>query len=161
MKIRVGFGYDVHQLKEGRSCRLGGVLFESDLGPDGHSDADVLLHAVCDAILGAAGLRDIGFHFPNTDDSFKGADSRDLLDEVVILMTEKGWTIGNIDATLVSEVPKISPKIQEIKESIASRCNIEPDDVGVKATTSEKLGFVGKKEGIEAYAVVLINSTNG
>lgn len=129
---------------------------ESELGPDGHSDADVLLHAICDAILGAAGLRDIGFHFPNTSDDFKGADSRDLLTEVMRLTAEKGWSVGNIDATLVSEVPKIAPHIIAIKEQIAKLCHITVDEVGVKATTSEKLGFVGAKQGIEAYAVVLL-----
>jgi len=129
---------------------------ESELGPDGHSDADVLLHAVCDAILGAVGLRDIGFHFPNTSDDFKGADSRDLLTEVMRLTAEKGWSVGNIDATLVSEVPKIAPHIIAIKEQIAKLCHITVDEVGVKATTSEKLGFVGAKQGIEAYAVVLL-----
>lgn len=129
---------------------------ESELGPNGHSDADVLLHAVCDAILGAAGLRDIGFHFPNTSDDFKGADSRDLLTEVMRLTAEKGWSVGNIDATLVSEVPKIAPHIIAIKEQIAKLCHITVDEVGVKATTSEKLGFVGAKQGIEAYAVVLL-----
>jgi 2-C-methyl-D-erythritol 2,4-cyclodiphosphate synthase len=156
MKIRVGFGYDVHQLKEGRLCRLGGVEIPSDIGPDGHSDADVLLHAVCDAILGAAGLRDIGFHFPNTSNEFKDADSRNLLSSVMKLISEKGYHVGNIDATLVAEVPKISPYILDIKNSIASLCNIENEDVGVKATTSETVGFVGRKEGIEAYAVVLL-----
>jgi len=159
MKIRVGFGYDVHQLKEGRLCRLGGVEIPSELGPDGHSDADVLLHAVCDALLGAAGLRDIGFYFPNTSDDFKGADSRELLKEVMRLITEKNFELGNIDATLISETPKISPYIQEIKDSIAGICGIESDEVGVKATTAEKMGFVGRKEGIEAHAVVLLEKT--
>lgn len=157
MKIKVGFGYDVHQLKSGRPCILGGVTFDSDLGPDGHSDADVLLHAVCDAILGAAGLRDIGFHFPNTDDSYKGADSQELLREVMALIKEKGYSVGNVDSTVVSEVPKINPKIDEIKQNIARLCEIEPEDVGVKATTSEKVGFVGRREGIEAYSVVLLS----
>jgi len=156
MKIRVGFGYDVHQLKEGRLCRLGGVEIPSTIGPDGHSDADVLLHAICDAILGAAGLRDIGFHFPNTSDDFKDADSRNLLLDVMKLISEKGYRVGNVDATLVSEVPKIAPYIAEIKSSIASLCAIQNDEVGVKATTSEKVGFVGQKEGIEAYVVVLL-----
>jgi 2-C-methyl-D-erythritol 2,4-cyclodiphosphate synthase len=156
MRIRVGLGYDVHQLKAGRPCVLGGVLFESELGPDGHSDADVLLHAVCDAILGAAGLRDIGYHFPNTDQSFKDADSKKLLMEVIRLIKKEGFRVGNIDATLVSEQPKISPRIQEIKESIADLCEILPSEVGVKATTSEKVGFVGREEGIEAQAVVLL-----
>lgn len=156
MRIRVGFGYDVHQLKKGRLCRLGGVDIPSEVGPDGHSDADVLLHAICDAILGAAGLRDIGFHFPNTSDEFKDADSRGLLSDVVALIEGKGYSIGNVDATLVSEVPKIAPHIAQIKASIASLCKIDEGDVGVKATTSEKVGFVGRKEGIEAYAVVLL-----
>ncbi|HAW19569.1 MAG TPA: 2-C-methyl-D-erythritol 2,4-cyclodiphosphate synthase [Flavobacteriales bacterium] len=159
MRIRVGLGYDVHQLKPGRPCVLGGVLFESELGPDGHSDADVLLHAICDAILGAAGLRDIGFHFPNTDQSFKGADSRELLKEVIRLIKKEGFRVGNIDATLVSEQPKISPRIQEIKESIAGLCEILATEVGIKATTSEKVGFVGREEGIEAQAVVLLFDT--
>lgn len=156
MKIRVGLGYDVHQLQQGRPCRLGGVDFESDLGPVGHSDADVLLHAVCDALLGAAGLRDIGYHFPNTDQQFKDADSRLLLKEVMALISAEGYEVQNVDATVISEVPKIAPKIDEIKASIAAHCFIEPDQVGVKATTSEKVGFVGRKEGIEAQAVVLL-----
>ena len=156
MKIRVGLGYDVHQLKEGRPCVLGGVVFESTLGPDGHSDADVLLHAICDAILGAAGLRDIGFHFPNTDDSFKNADSRMLLKQVMHLVSKEGYRVENVDATLVSERPKISPRIQEMKDSIAGLCEIESNAVGVKATTSEKLGFIGREEGLEAQAVVLL-----
>ena len=156
MKIRVGLGYDVHQLKEGRPCVLGGVKFEATLGPDGHSDADVLLHAICDAILGAAGLRDIGYHFPNTDHSFKNADSRLLLKRVIELVGEKGYRIENIDATVVSEQPKISPLIDNIKTSIAQLCLIEKDAVGVKATTSEKVGFVGREEGIEAHAVALL-----
>lgn len=156
MKIRVGLGYDVHQLKEGRPCVLGGVVFDSTLGPDGHSDADVLLHAICDAILGAAGLRDIGFHFPNTDDSFKDADSRMLLKQVMHVVSKEGYRVENVDATLVSERPKISPRIQEMKDSIAGLCEIESNAVGVKATTSEKLGFIGREEGLEAQAVVLL-----
>lgn len=157
MKIKVGFGYDVHQLKVGRPCVLGGVHFESEVGPVGHSDADVLLHAICDAILGAAGLRDIGFHFPNTDPQFKNADSAALLASVMKLVSEKGFTVGNVDAAIVSEKPKISPKIAEMKARIASLCGIEAEDVGVKATTAEKMGFVGRGEGIEAYAVVLLH----
>ncbi len=156
MKFRVGLGYDVHQLKAGRASRLGGVDIPSDIGPDGHSDADVLLHAICDAILGAAGLRDIGYHFPNTSDDFKDADSRNLLRRVMELIEEKGYQVGNVDATLVSEVPKIAPYIAEIKASIAKLCKVEDDAVGVKATTSEKVGFIGRKEGIEAHAVVLL-----
>ncbi|GAB5538932.1 MAG: 2-C-methyl-D-erythritol 2,4-cyclodiphosphate synthase [Salibacteraceae bacterium] len=156
MKIRVGLGYDVHQLKPGRPCVLGGVEFDSPLGPDGHSDADVLLHAVCDAILGAAGLRDIGYHFPNTDQSFKNADSRVLLQHVMKLVSKEGYRVENIDATLVAERPKVGPKIEEMKASIAGLCGIESNAVGVKATTSEKVGFVGREEGIEAQAVVLL-----
>jgi len=157
MQFKVGFGYDVHQLKEGRPCILGGVRFDSEIGPDGHSDADVLLHAICDALLGAAGLRDIGFHFPNTDETYKGADSKGLLLRVMDLLRDKGFGVGNIDATVVSEKPKIAPRIEEMKTSIAQLCNITREDIGVKATTSEKLGFVGRGEGIEAYAVVLIH----
>jgi len=153
---RTGIGFDVHALAEDRLLIIGGVYIPHQKGLLGHSDADVLLHAICDAILGAAGLRDIGFHFPNTSDEFKDADSRNLLSDVMTLISEKGYQVGNIDATLVSEVPKISPYISQIKASIASLCNLEDDEVGVKATTSETVGFVGRKEGIEAYAVVLL-----
>ena len=156
MKFRVGLGYDVHQLKAGRPCVLGGVKLDSSLGPDGHSDADVLLHAICDALLGAAGLRDIGHHFPNTDPLFKDADSRKLLTSVIGLIAERGYRVENIDATVISEAPKISSKIDEIKASIAALCKIEKDAVGVKATTAERMGFVGRQEGIEAQAVALI-----
>lgn len=156
MKIRVGLGYDVHQLKEGRPCIIGGVKFESNLGPDGHSDADVLLHAICDAILGAAGLRDIGYYFPNTSDEYKDADSRILLEQVMKLIEAEGYRVENVDATVVSEQPKISPRIDEIKQSIGACCKIDTDAVGVKATTSEKVGFIGRQEGIEAQAVVLL-----
>lgn len=159
MKIKVGFGYDVHQLKPGRKCVLGGIEIPSELGPDGHSDADVLLHAICDAILGAIGERDIGFHFPNTNDDFKDADSKDLLREVMNITTGKGYKIGNVDATLVSETPKIAPHIAAMKASIAGLIGVEDEDVGVKATTSETVGFVGRKEGIEAYAVVLVHKS--
>ncbi len=157
MKIKVGFGYDVHQLKPGRKCVLGGVEIPSELGPDGHSDADVLLHAICDAILGAIGQRDIGYHFPNTNADFKDADSRELLKAVMKITKEKGFEVGNVDATLVSEVPKIAPHISAMKASIADLLEVETDDVGVKATTSETVGFVGRKEGIEAHAVVLVH----
>ena len=156
MDLKIGFGFDVHQLQEGYDLWIGGVKVPSEKGSVGHSDADVLLHAICDAILGAAGLRDIGFHFPNTSDDFKDADSRNLLTAVMTLITDKGYNVGNIDATLVSEVPKISPYISDIKASISSLCNLADDEVGVKATTSETVGFVGRREGIEAYAVVLL-----
>ena len=157
MKIKVGFGYDVHQLKPGRKCVLGGVEIESDLGPSGHSDADVLLHAICDAVLGAIGARDIGYHFPNTSEAFKDADSRELLKEVMDMTRAKGFEVGNVDATLVSETPKIAPHIEAMKSSISALLGVDPEDVGVKATTSEKIGFVGRREGIEAYAVVLVH----
>ncbi|GAB4377034.1 MAG: 2-C-methyl-D-erythritol 2,4-cyclodiphosphate synthase [Salibacteraceae bacterium] len=160
MNIRVGFGYDIHQLVEGRKCCLAGVLFDSDLGPVGHSDADVLSHAICDALLGAAGLRDIGHHFPNTDPSFKDADSIHLIELVVAQLNQKGYTIGNIDATLVAEVPRINPRVDEMKANIARACRIDVSDVAIKATTAEKLGPIGSKEGIEAYAVCLVSKNH-
>lgn len=156
MKIRVGFGYDVHQLQEGREMWLGGVLIPSSFGPLGHSDADVLLHAICDAILGAAGLRDIGYYFPDTSSDFKGIDSKILLSKTVALAADRGWSIGNIDATLCLEKPKIKPHVEDMRRTIAALCNIETDDVSIKATTSEKMGFVGREEGVNAYAVVLL-----
>lgn len=156
MKVRVGFGYDVHQLKEGREMWLGGVQIPSSFGPLGHSDADVLLHAICDAILGAAGLRDIGFYFPDTSADFKNIDSKILLSQTVTLARERGWTIGNIDATLCLEKPKIKPHVEAMRSAIAEICKIETDDVSIKATTSEKMGFVGREEGVNAYAVVLL-----
>lgn len=159
MNLRVGLGYDVHQLAPGRPCKLGGVLFDSPIGPLGHSDADVLLHAICDAILGAAGLRDIGFHFPNTDPSFHNADSLNLLKEVMKLAAAKGYSVVNIDATVIAEAPKIAPRIADIKATIAHACGLETECIGVKATTGEKMGFVGRGEGIEAMAVVLMCKT--
>lgn len=154
--FRVGFGYDVHQLAEGESLILGGVPLEHSKGTVGHSDADALLHAISDALLGAAGLRDIGFHFPDTDPQYKGADSRELLRQVVSLLHEKGWYIGNIDATLVLEKPKINPHVPAMKEAIAEILQVTEDAVGLKATTSERMGFVGREEGVAAYAVALI-----
>jgi 2-C-methyl-D-erythritol 2,4-cyclodiphosphate synthase len=159
MKIRVGFGYDVHQLQEGRACKLGGVVIPSDKGPYGHSDADVLIHAVCDALLGAAGLRDIGFYFPNNDEAYRGIDSTVLLEEVVELIGKKGFTVSNIDATLVLEQPKVNPHIEAIKLRLASLLQVTADDIGIKATTNEKLGFIGREEGVCAYAVALIQGT--
>jgi 2-C-methyl-D-erythritol 2,4-cyclodiphosphate synthase len=156
MKIRVGFGYDVHQLKEGRELWLGGVHIPHAIGALGHSDADVLLHAICDALLGAAGLRDIGFHFPDTSADFKNIDSKILLRQTVSLVNEKGWSIGNIDATLCLEKPKIMPHIDAMKASIAACTGLEIDDISIKATTSEKMGFVGRGEGVNAYAVALL-----
>lgn len=156
MNIRVGFGFDVHPLAEGRDLWLGGVKIESPKGAVGHSDADVLLHAICDALLGAAGLQDIGHHFPNTDERFKGIDSKILLAETAKLITEKGYTVGNIDCTLVIEAPKINPHITAMKQAIAPILGIEVDAVGIKATTNEQLGYIGRGEGVAAHAVVLI-----
>ena len=157
MNIRVGFGYDVHPLGEGRELWLGGIKIAFDKGCVGHSDADVLLHAICDALLGAANLRDIGFHFPNTSPEFKGADSKLLLKKVNELLKEKNYSIGNIDATLSLEAPKINPHIPEMQKVIASVLEIDADCISIKATTNEKLGYVGKGEGVNAYAVALIS----
>ena len=156
MKIRVGFGFDVHQLKEGYPLFLGGVQLESEKGAVGHSDADVLIHAICDALLGAANMRDIGFHFPDTDPKFKGIDSKKLLMEVARLIKEKGYSIGNVDCTLVLEQPKIKPHIDLMQETLASVMQIEKDCISIKATTNEKMGFVGREEGLTAHAVALI-----
>lgn len=154
--IRVGLGFDVHQLVKGRELWLGGVRVEHNYGCDGHSDADVLLHAICDALLGAAGLRDIGFHFPNTDDSFKNIDSKILLAKVVKLLIEKNWSVGNIDATLAMERPKINPYVPEMIKTIARILHIEESNVSIKATTNETMGYVGRAEGVNAWAVVMI-----
>jgi 2-C-methyl-D-erythritol 2,4-cyclodiphosphate synthase len=154
--IRVGFGYDVHPLGEGRNLWLGGIKIDYDKGCVGHSDADVLLHAICDALLGAANLRDIGVHFPNTDPAFKGADSKKLLGAVVALLDNKGYAVGNVDATLSLEAPKVNPHIPAMQKVIAPILNVSEDDISIKATTNEKLGYVGKGEGVNAYAVALI-----
>lgn len=156
MKIRVGFGYDVHQLVEGRDLWLGGVKLPHTLGLKGHSDADVLIHAVCDALLGAANMRDIGYHFPDTSDKYKDIDSKVLLRETVRLIGEKGYKVGNIDATICAEQPKINPYIPQMQECLAGLMQVETDDVSIKATTTEKLGFTGRQEGMSAYAVALI-----
>jgi len=155
-KIRVGMGFDVHQLEEGRDMFLGGMKLVSMKGAVGHSDADVLIHAICDALLGAADLRDIGFHFANTDDRWKGMDSKFFLQEVTRLLAEQGWKIGNVDCTVCAEKPKINPYIPQMKKVLAPLMNVEEGDVSIKATTSEKLGYVGREEGITAYAVALI-----
>lgn len=155
-KIRVGFGFDVHQLKEQHPFVLGGVNLGHHSGAFGHSDADVLLHAICDALLGAANLRDIGFHFSNTDDRWKGISSLVLLQHVVKLLKEKGWGIGNIDAMVCLEAPKINPHTPAMKTHIAKAAGIDEDDISIKATTNEKLGFIGREEGVVAYAVCLI-----
>lgn len=154
--IRVGLGFDVHRLVKGRELWLGGVRIEHEYGCDGHSDADVLLHAICDALLGAAGLRDIGFHFPNTDASFKNIDSKILLDKVGKLLNEKNWSVGNIDATLAMERPKINPHVPEMVKTIAKILHIGEANVSIKATTNEMLGYVGKEEGVNAWAVAMI-----
>ncbi|CAN5626705.1 2-C-methyl-D-erythritol 2,4-cyclodiphosphate synthase [soil metagenome] len=156
MKIKVGFGFDVHQLEAGRLLTLGGVVIPHEKGALGHSDADVLIHAICDALLGAAGLKDIGYYFPDTSAEFKGIDSKILLDRVVKLLAEKGFSIGNVDTTLVLERPKINPHIDAMKEALAPLMNISVEDFSIKATTNEKMGFVGREEGVAAYAVALI-----
>lgn len=157
MKLRVGMGFDVHQLEEGHDFWLGGIKLESTKGATGHSDADVLIHALCDALLGAANLRDIGFHFSNTDPQWKGKDSKFFLSEVTRLLTDKGWKIENADCTLCLETPKINPHIQQMKKTLAPLMNISEDDISIKATTNEKLGYVGREEGVNAYAVALIS----
>ncbi|MBB4035715.1 2-C-methyl-D-erythritol 2,4-cyclodiphosphate synthase [Dysgonomonas hofstadii] len=156
MKIRVGFGYDVHRLADNRELWLGGVKIDHTQGLLGHSDADVLIHAVCDALLGAANLRDIGFHFPDTAGEYKDIDSKILLKRTLDVITEKGYKIGNIDATICAERPKINPHIPKMQEIMAGILNIPVDDISIKATTSEKMGFVGREEGFAAYAVALI-----
>lgn len=155
--IRIGHGYDVHRLVEDRKLILGGVEIEYQYGLLGHSDADVLLHAICDSLLGAAALGDIGKHFPDSDDRYKGIDSCLLLNEVVELIGSRGYTVGNIDATVIAQKPKLAPYIQTMRENIARLCKVELDAVNVKATTEEKLGFTGSGEGIAAHAVCLIN----
>jgi len=156
MKIKVGFGFDVHQLVEGRELWLGGVKIDHHKGADGHSDADVLLHAICDALLGAANLRDIGFHFSNTDSKYKNIDSKILLKEVVALLEAKNYRIGNVDATLCMEQPKINPHITAMQEVLAPIMKISVEDISIKATTNEGLGYVGSENGVNAYAVALI-----
>ena len=156
MKIRTGIGYDVHKLVEGKTLTVGGIEIPHTKGSLGHSDGDVLIHAICDALLGAANLRDIGFHFPDTSAKYKGIDSKILLKEVVQLIKEKGYEISNIDSTIVLQKPKIKDFIPKMKEALALTMELPSDDVSVKATTTEKLGFTGREEGISAYASVLI-----
>ena len=157
MKIKVGFGFDVHQLQKGRDFIIGGVKIPHSKGALGHSDADALIHAICDALLGAAGLKDIGFYFPDTSAEFKGIDSKILLKRVVDLISEKGYTIGNVVVSLVLEKPKIKPYIDEMINTLAPILKVELDDISIKATTNEKMGYVGREEGIAAYAVCLIS----
>ena len=156
MKIRVGMGFDVHQLAEGRDFWLGGIKIPAEKGAVGHSDADVLIHAICDALLGAANLRDIGFHFSNTDSRWKGKDSKYFLSEVTKMLLDKGWRIENVDCTLCLEKPKVNPHIPGMKKVLAPLMNICEDDISIKATTNETIGYVGREEGVNAYAVALI-----
>ena len=154
--MRIGFGFDVHQLSEDREFWLGGIKIPAAKGILGHSDADVLLHAICDAILGALALGDIGKHFPDTDQSFKGIDSKILLSKTIELISQKGYRIGNIDSSVVLQQPKIMPYADDMRKCIAELCQISIDDVSIKATTNEKMGFIGREEGIVAYAVVML-----
>jgi 2-C-methyl-D-erythritol 2,4-cyclodiphosphate synthase len=155
-KIKIGFGFDVHQLREDHPFILGGVHLEHHAGAFGHSDADVLLHAICDALLGAANMRDIGYHFSNKDERWKGISSLILLEHVVTLLKEKDFVIGNIDAMVCLEAPKINPHIPAMKKHIALSAGINEEDISIKATTNEQLGFIGREEGVVAYAVCLI-----
>lgn len=156
MKIRVGYGYDVHRLVVGRDCWIGGVKIPHEKGLLGHSDADVLIHAICDALLGAANMRDIGFHFPDNKEEFHNIDSKILLKKTVELIATKGYKVGNIDATVCAERPKLKPHIPDMQEVMARIIGIDTDDISIKATTEERLGFTGREEGISASAVVLI-----
>lgn len=156
MSLRVGFGFDVHRLDEGQPFFLGGIKIPHSKGAVGHSDADVLIHTICDAILGAADLRDIGFHFPDTDGKYKGIDSKILLKDVLALVRKEGYELSNIDATIALQVPKINPYVPKMKSVLAQTMGVAPGQISIKATTTEKLSFVGREEGISAYAVALI-----
>jgi 2-C-methyl-D-erythritol 2,4-cyclodiphosphate synthase len=156
MKIRIGQGYDVHRFVEGRELWLGGIKIPHEKGLLGHSDADVLIHAICDALLGAANLRDIGYHFPDHQNQFKNIDSKILLCETVKLLREKGFEIGNVDSIICAQQPKLEPYIEEMQQMLANVMGIDPENVSIKATTTEKLGFVGREEGIAAFAVALV-----
>lgn len=156
MNIRVGFGYDMHRLSEGREMWIGGIQLGYRLGLQGHSDADVLIHAICDALLGAANLRDIGYHFPDTAEEYEAVDSKILLKQCMNLLREKGYRVGNIDATVCAEQPKLNPHIPDMQQKLSEVMEVDREAISIKATTSEKMGFVGREEGITAYAVVLI-----
>lgn len=156
MKIRVGFGFDVHRLVPGRDLWLGGIRLEHEKGLLGHSDADVLIHAICDALLGAANMRDIGYHFPDNSSEFENIDSKILLKKTIALIAGKGYRVGNVDATVCAERPKLKAHIPAMQNILAEVMGVEADDVSVKATTTEKLGFTGREEGISAYATALI-----
>lgn len=155
-KIRVGFGYDVHKIVPDRPLWIGGIRIDAPFGLLGHSDADVLIHAICDAVLGAAACRDIGFHFPDTDEAYRGADSKKLLSETVRIIEQKGYHVGNVDATICAEAPKLNPYVEQMQQCLAPLLHVTKDDVSLKATTTEKLGFTGRREGISAYAVALL-----
>ncbi|HQB28091.1 MAG TPA: 2-C-methyl-D-erythritol 2,4-cyclodiphosphate synthase [Paludibacter sp.] len=159
MNIRVGFGYDVHQFAPSRELWLGGIKIDYHLGLAGHSDADVLIHALCDALLGAANLRDIGYHFPDTAVEYKNIDSKILLKETMQLLRSRGWELGNADCTICAEAPKLNPHIPAMQTTLSEVMAILPNQISIKATTSEKMGFVGRREGITAYVVVLVTST--
>lgn len=154
--MRIGFGFDVHKLVPNRPLCIGGITIPHTLGLLGHSDADVLIHAICDALLGAANMRDIGYHFPDTGAEFKDIDSKILLRKTIALIASKGYTVANIDATVCAEQPKLNPHIPAMQQCLADVMNINPDDISIKATTTERLGFTGRQEGISAYAVCLI-----
>ncbi len=160
MKIRVGFGYDVHALAPERELWIGGIKIGHTLGLVGHSDADVLIHAICDALLGAADMRDIGYHFPDTDGKYEGIDSKILLKETMRLLRGAGYELGNIDATVAAERPKLNPHIPLMKQTLAGVLEVDAGDISIKATTTERLGFTGRQEGIAAYATVLITRSD-
>jgi 2-C-methyl-D-erythritol 2,4-cyclodiphosphate synthase len=155
-KFRIGFGYDVHQLREGYDFWLGGIKVPHEKGAVGHSDADVLIHVICDALLGAANLRDIGYHFSDKDPKYKGIDSKILLDEVMKLIREHGYEVGNLDTTICLQLPKVNPHIPAMKACLSEVMNVSEEDLSIKATTTENLGFVGREEGISAYCTALI-----
>ena len=157
---RIGFGYDVHRLVEGRELWLGGIKIDHSLGLLGHSDADVLIHAVCDALLGAANMRDIGYHFPDTSKETLNMDSKVILKKTMELIHSKGYSFGNLDATVCAERPKLNPHVPAIKKCLAEIINTDEDNISIKATTTEHLGFTGREEGISAYAVVLLTKDN-
>jgi len=158
MKIRVGFGFDVHQLKNGEDFWLGGIIIPHEKGAVGYSDADVLIHAICDALLGAANLGDIGYHFPDTNPKYKDVDSKILLSTVMKMIREKGYELGNIDSTICLQKPKVGIYIPKMKKSLACCMSVPQDLISIKATTTEKIGFVGREEGVSAYCTVLINN---
>ena len=157
--MRVGFGFDVHRLVEGRELWMGGIMIPYEKGLLGHSDADVLIHAICDALLGAANMRDIGYHFPDTSDETLNMDSKIILKKTIDLIASKGYALGNIDATICAEKPKMNPHIPQMQKTLAEVIGCDPDQISIKATTTEKLGFTGRQEGISAYAVVLLEKS--